>query len=57
MTIPIASDASETRLQDYEKNPTTDPFGNVIAGDAVELEVCLVDGSGDTTPSKCVAAA
>ena len=34
-----------------------DPFGNVLAGDTVALEVCLVDGSGDTTPSKCVIAA
>jgi hypothetical protein len=31
-----------------------DPFGNVLAGDVVGLQVCLVDGSGDTTPSKCV---
>lgn len=30
-----------------------DPFGNVHAGDFVELEVCLVDGSGDPTPAKC----
>ena len=34
-----------------------DPFkayGNVIAGDRVGLKVCLVDGDGDTTPSRCV---
>jgi hypothetical protein len=30
-----------------------DPFGNVAAGDFVELEVCLVDGSGDTSYAKC----
>ncbi|MGW5742009.1 hypothetical protein [Amycolatopsis sp. NPDC003861] len=33
-----------------------DPFrayGNVYAGDAVGLKVCLVDGNGDTTPAKC----
>ena len=30
-----------------------DPFGNVKAGDFVELVVCLVDGSGDTSGSKC----
>jgi hypothetical protein len=33
-----------------------DPFkdyGNVLAGDAVGLKVCLVDGTGDPTPAKC----
>lgn len=30
-----------------------DPFGNVVGGDFVELVVCLVDGSSDTTGAKC----
>ena len=30
-----------------------DPFGNVKAGQTVELEVCLVDGPADPTPSRC----
>lgn len=32
-----------------------DPFieGNVRPGDTVKLRICLVDGSGDTTGSKC----
>lgn len=30
-----------------------DPFGNVVPGDAVGLEVCLVDGTDDPSPSKC----
>jgi hypothetical protein len=29
------------------------PYGNVGAGDLVELIVCLVDGSGDTTGARC----
>jgi hypothetical protein len=36
-----------------------DPFkavGNVIAGDTVTIEVCLVDGPNDSTPSSCGAA-
>lgn len=30
-----------------------DPFGNVAPGDFVELQVCLVDGAGDPTGSRC----
>lgn len=30
-----------------------DPFGNVRAGDFIELMVCLVDGPSDPTPDKC----
>jgi hypothetical protein len=30
-----------------------DPFPDVRAGDSVEFEVCLVDGSADTTGSRC----
>lgn len=37
-----------------------DPFtrnGNVNTGDTVLMEVCLVDGAGDTTPVSCVVGA
>jgi hypothetical protein len=30
-----------------------DPFPNVLTNDRVELEVCLVDGSNDLSPSRC----
>ncbi|GAB1516574.1 hypothetical protein [Actinophytocola sp. KF-1] len=30
-----------------------DPFGNVVAGEAIGLKVCLVDGADDPTPSDC----
>ena len=40
----------------YASDTIWDPFkpvGNVGPGDEVTLEVCLVDGSGDTTGSRC----